>query len=75
VLAYPMAIATDLEGAARLLAECDERLREQTKFVQTLVREGKPTDSATDLCRSMQKTLAEIQTHVDYLRETANRRE
>ena len=70
-----MAIATDLEGAARLLAEGDERLQEQTELVWTLVREGKPTDSATDLCQSMRKTLVEIQTHVDYLRETANRRE
>jgi hypothetical protein len=70
-----MAVETDLEAAIRLLAEGEERLREQTELVQTLVREGKPTDSATDRCRSMQKTLEEIQTHVDYLRDTANRRE
>jgi hypothetical protein len=68
-----MAIETDLEGAMRLLAEGGERLREQMEVVQTLAREGKPTDSAADLCQSIRKTLEEIQTHVDYLRDTANR--
>jgi exonuclease VII small subunit len=70
-----MAVETDLEAAIRLLAEGEERLREQIKFVQTLVRDGKPTDFAMDLCRSTRKTLEEIQTHIDYLRETANRRD
>ena len=69
-----MAIETDLEGAIRLRAEGEERLREQMELVQTLKLEGKPTDPATDLCQSIRKTLEEIQTHVDYLRDTANRR-
>ena len=68
-----MAIETDLEGAMRLLGEGQERLREQTELLRTLVFDGKPTSSATDLCRSMRKSLEEIQTHVDYLRDTANR--
>jgi hypothetical protein len=36
-----MAVETDLEAAIRLLAEGEERLREQIKLVQTLVRDGK----------------------------------
>ena len=51
-----MAVETDLEAAIRLLAEGEERLREQIKLVQTLVRDGKPTDFAMDLCRSTRKT-------------------
>jgi hypothetical protein len=70
-----MAIQTDLEGAVCLLAEGQERLREQTELVRTLAFEGKPTNSAMDLSRSMRKTVEEIQTHVDYLRDTANRRD
>ena len=70
-----MAVETDLEAAIRLLAEGEERLREQITLVQTLVRDGKPTDFSMDLCRSTRKTLEEIQTHIDYLRETANRRD
>ena len=70
-----MAVETDLEAAIRLLREGEERLREQMKLIQTLVRDGKPTGSAMDLCRSTRKTLEEIQTHIDYLRETANRRD
>jgi len=70
-----MAIETDLEGATRLLAEGEERLWKQTELVKTLVSEGKPTESAKDIRQSMRKTLEEIQTHVDYLRETANRNE
>ena len=70
-----MAIGTDLDGAIRLLAEGQERLREQTERVRILRFEGKPTESAMALCRSTQKTLEEIQTHVDYLRDTAKRRD
>jgi hypothetical protein len=70
-----MAFGTDLDGAIRLLAEGQERLREQTELVRILMFEGKPTESATALCRSTQKTLEEIQTHVDYLRDTAKRRD
>jgi hypothetical protein len=70
-----MAIETDLEGAIRLLAEGQERLREQTELVHALEFDRKPIGSAAELCRSMRKTLEEIQTHIDYLRDTTNRRD
>jgi hypothetical protein len=70
-----MPVETDLEAAVRLLTEGEERLREQMELIQTLARDGKPTESATDHCRYIRKTLEEIQTHIDYLRETANRSE
>ena len=68
-----MEIETELEGATRLLAEGEERLRGQMELVSILVFEGKTAEAATDLCQSTRKTIREIQTHIDYLRDTANR--
>lgn len=70
-----MAARTELEAAILLLSEGEDRLLEQAELIERLRREGKPTESATDLWRTMQATLAEIRTHIDYLRGTAGRRE
>lgn len=70
-----MAARTELEAAILLLSEGEDRLLEQAELIERHRREGKPTESATDLWRTMQATLAEIRTHIDYLRGTADRRE
>jgi DNA repair protein RadC len=70
-----MAAGTELEAAIRLLAEGEDRLREQEELIEKLRREGKPTESAMELLRAMLATLDEMRTHIDYLRDTADRKE
>ena len=70
-----MAARIELEAAIRLLAEGEDRLREQAELIEKLRREGKPTESAMDLWGAMLATLDEMRTHIDYLRDTADRRE
>ena len=70
-----MATGTELEAAIRLLSEGEDRLLEQAELIEKLRREGKPTESAMDLWGAMQATLDEMRTHIDYLRDTADRRE
>jgi hypothetical protein len=70
-----MAASTELEAGICLLAEGEDRLRQQLELIEKLIREGKPTEAAVDLLGTMRATLNEIRTHIDYLRETADRRE
>ena len=52
-----------------------DRFELYRQYADKLIREGKPTEAAMDLLGAMRATLNEIQTHIDYLRETADRRE
>jgi hypothetical protein len=70
-----MADNTELEAAIRLLAEGEGRQFEQAELIEKLRHEGKHTEAAENLLCSMRSTLDEIRTHIDYLRDTANRKE
>jgi DNA-binding FrmR family transcriptional regulator len=70
-----MAASTELEAGICLLAEGEDRLRQQLELIEKLIREDKPTEAAMDRLAAMRATLNEIRTHIDYLRETADRRE
>jgi hypothetical protein len=70
-----MAARAELEAGIRLLAEGEDRLGQQLELIEKLTREGKPTEAAMDRLEAMRATLNEIRTHIDYLRETADREE
>jgi hypothetical protein len=64
---------TDLEMAMRDVVEAEARISEQKELIRRIEWDGHPTETATDLLRSMQETLEQMKVHLKYLRETTER--
>lgn len=66
---------SDLEQSRFQLSEGLLRLWEQSDLIDRLFVEGRPTEGAKDLLRTMQKTVDEVRQHIEVLVAAAERRE